>query len=278
MLAIYKKRPHSYDQDWNGAFEAAGFTLTDQPTAFHDLTVILHSVTAQWEGIPQWIRDEAHKATGKVVLFLGNEFALFDKKNDAAKMLKATIATQLPLKAAKQLYTAPVIEIPHALNPDYFTPGLKRKKIEIGVRGNSYKPIVGDDERNRICGLWGDLKHDCKMGKEVFLARNGWLEALRSWRCMPSTEGGKVGAKCITTRHFEAIGTHTCLVMYPGFFNGILKPEHYIQLEKDHSNLADVKRQIKDEEHCLRIVSKAREYCLDGHTYAQRVKRVLSSV
>jgi hypothetical protein len=275
MLAIFKRRPHSYDQDWMGAFQAAGFQLTDQPTKFHDLTVILQSVTAQWEGIPEWISNEAVGFTGMLVFFPGNEYALFERKNKAALDLKATIATQLPIEAAKRIYTAPVIEVPHALNPDFFFPE-GSKKAEIGVRGNPYKPgTVGDDERNRICGMWKDLKHDCSMGKETFLTREAWRDALRKWRCMPSTEGGAVGAKCVTPRHFDAIGTHTCLVMYPGFFNGILKPEHYITLERDHSNLVDVRRQIKDADHCLKIVSKAREYCLDGHTYAHRVRQVL---
>ena len=275
MLAIYRKRPHSYDQDWLEAFEKAGFELTTKPTRFHDLTVILQSITAQWTGIPDWIMEGAAKHTGRLVFFPGNEYALFEKKDRAALAMKATIATQLPIEIAQKIYKAPVVEVPHALNPDFFVPGEKLR--DIGVRGNVYKPIVGDEERNTICNpsLWAGLNHDCVMGED-FKDRLGWLAALQSWRCMPSTEGGMVGAKCATPRLFDAIGTHTCLVMYPGFFNGILKPEHYITLERDHSNLGDVKRQIQDAAHCLGIVSKARDYLLDGHTYADRVQKVLS--
>lgn len=277
MLLVYRNRPHSYDQDSIQAYVKAGFEITDKPTTFHDLTVIHHSLTAQFYGIPDWMLRQAEKRTGKLILFLGNEYAGFDKKNKAAQDLRVdAIATQLPLEAAKSLYAVPVIEVPHALNQDYFTPG--EPTYDIGVRGNTYKPIIGDERRNGICNprLWSGLKHDCLLGVEHFLARKHWLKALRSWRCMPSSEGGMVGAKCITSRHFEAIGTHTCLVMYPGHFNGILKPEHYITLENDHSNLADVKRQILDKDHCLRIVSKAREYLLDGHTHDHRVKQVMA--
>jgi hypothetical protein len=274
MLAIYKPRPHSYDQDWMQAFEKAGFTLSSKPCEFHDLTVILQSVTAQWQGIPSWIREQ--KGRGRILMFPGNEYKLFKEKGRAARELGAEIATQLPLKVAQKIYPVPVIEVPHALNPDYFVPGEKR--YEMGCRGNIYPAIVGDDHRNRISSpsLWKGLNHDIKMGPDHFEGRKGWLKALQSWRTMPSCEGAAVNAKCVTPRHFDAIGAHACLVMYPGEYNGILKPEHYIRLEFDHSNLDDVLRQVRDAGHCLEIVSKAREYLCDSHTYAHRVKQVLA--
>ena len=63
--------------------------------------------------------------------------------------------------------------------------------------------------------------------------------------------------------------------MYPGHFNGILWPEHYIQLDRDHSNLAEVKAMLNDRRYCQRKAETAREHLLAGHTYAHRVARVL---
>ena len=42
-----------------------------------------------------------------------------------------------------------------------------------------------------------------------------------------------VYTKAISSRHFDAIGTHTLQVIYPGRYNAILKPnEHYFELQR----------------------------------------------
>jgi hypothetical protein len=271
MLVIYKERGLSYDIDWLEAFRKDGAEFTEYSTEveFHDLNIILHSVTAQWGPMPEWL----YKAKGKVLLLPGNEYKNLEEKNQFARDLGATIGTQLPLEAAS-FYDVPVIEVPHALNPDYFRPG--KKSFDIGVRGFAYPQNLGDDDRNRICDprLWDCLDADIKHGE--FLPRGEWAKVLGSWRAMPSTEGGKPGAKCITSRHFDAIGSHTCLVMYPGFFNGILTEEHYIKLERDHSNIAEVRARILDAAHCDGVVSRAREYLADCHTHAHRVRQIVA--
>jgi hypothetical protein len=277
VLVIYKKRPNSYDWDWLEAFVKAGFTTAHEQTAFHDLTVILHSVSAQFYGMPQWITEEAQKRQGgKLVVFLGNEFKKLKEKSDWARELGAdVIATQVPSEYIGKHYALPVIDVPHALNPDVFVPGVKTK--DMGFRGNKYPPAgeIGDEERNRICnpGLWSGLDHDIVCGYESMLDRDGWAAALAGWKSMPTCEGGMVGLKCITSRHFEAIGAHACLVSYPGHYNGILKPEHYITLDRNHANLAEVKERVLSDSQ--RIVTAAREYLCDEHTHRHRVKQVL---
>jgi hypothetical protein len=281
MLVIYRERGLSYDIDWLQAFQNAGasFTEYENEAGFHDLTVILHSVTAQWGRIPDWIYRQAEKRKGKLLLFLGNEFKNLADKNQLAKELGVdAIATQLPAEAARKFYTSPVLEVAHALNPDFFYPRKAVREFDVGVRGYKYPDSLGDNDRNRICDplLWDCLRTDIVHGKEGFLPRLHWVEALSNWRAMPSTEGGLVGAKCITSRHFDAIGTKTCLVMYPGFFNGILTEKHYIKLEPDHSNLVEVKARILDEAHCEALADEAREYLCDSHTHAHRIKSILA--
>lgn len=274
ILAVYEPRSHSYDQGWIDAFRDAGARVASigQPRPRGDLTVILHSVTAQrGHEIPEWV----FKLGGRVLLMLTNEFKRFDQRSAWAKKLNATVGTKLPLARAAELYGVPVIQTLHGLDPKRFFPVDGPRAFDIGVRGAHYPAnLIGDNDRARICNpsLWSGLKTDIQMGE--ILHWEQWAKALRTWRTMPSTEAGMVGIKEISSRHFEAIGTHTCLVMYPGEFNGILTEEHYIRLEKDHSNLGMVKDKIRDVSFCEQMVRRAREYLMDCHTYAHRVEQI----
>lgn len=283
MLVIYKPREMSYDHDWHDGFTSVGGVLHPyrKEAVFHDLTVILHSVTAQWDRMPRWIYDQAERrGTKKLVLFLGNEFKDLDLKKSLAKDLNAdVIATQLRKEDAERIYGHPVIEIPHALNPKLFHSrmGYRERPFDIGVRGAWYPDSLGDTDRNTIYSskVWRGLKEDIKPGKQDFLSRSDWAKNLSKWRTMPSCEAGMVGAKAVSSRHFDAVGSLTCLVMYPGNYNGVFKDEHFIRLERDHSNLGEVKEKIKDVAYCEAMVSKTMEYLLDCHTHEHRAKRVI---
>lgn len=278
LLVIYKKRPDNlstYDQDWRAGFSSVGARFTDKPADFADVTVILHSVTAQDVTVPAWVREAAQRrGERKLIFFPGNEYKLLERKNeDAVAMRVDAVATQMPLEAARKHYSMPLLAVPHALNADYYTPGGERA-FDVGVRGHRYKH-PGGQERNRICdpALWYGLRSDVREG---FLPREKWRDALRSWAAMPSTEGGDEDSRCVTARHFDATGCGTALVMYPGYFNGILWPEHYIQLDRDHSNIEDVKAMLRDRAYCEAKAKRAREHLINaGHTYAQRARYVL---
>ena len=81
-----------------------------------------------------------------------------------------------------------------------------------------------------------------------------------------------VYGKCISSRHFEAIGTKTCQIMFHGRFNDILKADqHYLVLNQDFSNLEDVLVRFLDPTHRRVIVEEAYAYVMDAHTYAHRM-------
>lgn len=82
-------------------------------------------------------------------------------------------------------------------------------------------------------------------------------------------------SKCISSRHFDAIGTKTCQIMLRGRFNDILEADrHYIALAKDFSNIDDVLRRFLDDKERLRIADEAYERVMAGHTYGHRMKSV----
>jgi hypothetical protein len=88
-----------------------------------------------------------------------------------------------------------------------------------------------------------------------------------------------VSTRCISSRHFDAIGTKTCQILFDGEYNHILKPDvHYIKLEKDFSNIDEVVRKFKDESCRENMVNTAYQFALQEHTYAHRVRQFYNEV
>ena len=84
-----------------------------------------------------------------------------------------------------------------------------------------------------------------------------------------------VYTKCISSRHFDAIGTKTCQIMIRGRFNGILEADrHYLALDSDFSNIGDVMERFTDPGYRQRLVDETYEYALSAHTYTHRMKAV----
>ncbi len=90
-----------------------------------------------------------------------------------------------------------------------------------------------------------------------------------------------VYGKCISSRHFDAIGTKTCQIMFRGRFNDILEPNrHYIALADDFSDLEEVLRQFSDVSVRRAIADEADSHVAASHTYFHRmgqVSQILSS-
>lgn len=85
-----------------------------------------------------------------------------------------------------------------------------------------------------------------------------------------------INGKCISSRHFEPIGTRTCQILLEGEYNGILKPlEHYISVKKDHSNLDEALRLFADTSFRETMAARTHEYVMDCHTYDKRVQSLL---
>jgi Glycosyl transferases group 1 len=85
-----------------------------------------------------------------------------------------------------------------------------------------------------------------------------------------------VYSKCISSRHFDAIGAKTAQIMFPGRYNDILKENtHYICLLPDFSNIEEVVDRIFDIEYRTKMVNATYEYINDHHTYQHRMTDIL---
>ncbi|MFA5794779.1 MAG: glycosyltransferase [Candidatus Brocadiia bacterium] len=83
--------------------------------------------------------------------------------------------------------------------------------------------------------------------------------------------------KGISSRHFDAIGTKTCQIMFPGRFNDILVADrHYIALKRDFSNIDDVLARFRDQDYRIKMTDAAYEHIMSAHTYRHRINEILS--
>lgn len=88
-----------------------------------------------------------------------------------------------------------------------------------------------------------------------------------------------VYAKAISSRHFDAIGTHTCQILLEGRYNDILRPgEHYLSLDQDFGNLTEVMEELADPGRRRAITNAAADLAMAKHTHAHRVASLLDAV
>lgn len=84
-----------------------------------------------------------------------------------------------------------------------------------------------------------------------------------------------VYAKAISSRHFDAIGTHTCQILLEGRYNDILRPgEHYLSLAANFGNLSAVMEEFQDPKRRNAIARAAHELAMEAHTHRHRVAAI----
>ncbi|GAA0600866.1 glycosyltransferase family protein [Caenispirillum bisanense] len=114
----------------------------------------------------------------------------------------------------------------------------------------------------------GVIRHESTVNEELTFAEVH--ERFFQGRQRPDFYG-----KCISSRHFDAIGTGTCQILIEGRYNGILTAgEHYIPLSTDFANLEEALDTFRDPACRTRITEAARAHALARHTYAHRVRDI----
>jgi hypothetical protein len=82
---------------------------------------------------------------------------------------------------------------------------------------------------------------------------------------------GNVLVSCVSPRAFETAALGTAMVLFPGEYSGILRPwEHYIPLEKDFSNFAEVVRKIRDLDFLRDLTRRAYQDLIASERYSYR--------
>lgn len=82
---------------------------------------------------------------------------------------------------------------------------------------------------------------------------------------------GAIDMNQISPRLFEAIGCGTALILFRGRYSGILEPgKHFIQLEKDFSNVDEVVEQLRDDRYIAQMTKTAYHDVIESREYSYR--------
>jgi hypothetical protein len=85
-----------------------------------------------------------------------------------------------------------------------------------------------------------------------------------------------VYSKAISSRHFDAIGCGTGLIMFPGRYNDILfANEHFVLIERDFSNIEDVLSFMSHKEKVKDMVDRCYSYVCQSHTHFHRMNDII---
>lgn len=140
----------------------------------------------------------------------------------------------------------------------------------------SCKTIVGAESGLLYLDREGEL---VKRAKEYCVRHpDATVQEVRE-QCYENADIEYRSGRCISSRHFEPVGTRTCQLLLEGRYNDILLPgEHYIEVKRDFSNINEAVDQLKDDAVRERIVESAYEFVMENHTYAKRVEQLLKVV
>jgi hypothetical protein len=85
--------------------------------------------------------------------------------------------------------------------------------------------------------------------------------------------------RCISSRHFDAIGSGTVQLLVEGRYNDLLTPGlHYVPLKADFSDLAETLDQIRDPAFAGEIAECALAHVLERHTHRHRIDALIRAI
>lgn len=167
-----------------------------------DLVILLHSVNADQVFYLEPLASLLAERRCKLLSFVGNEVNLpgapISEKRRVLRMVRPDwIATQLLAEAGHYLWgdIAPVVAIPHALNPAAFQrrQKLADRRIDVGLRSFRYSAVLGDLDRNRVMDWVSEAGPTAGLAVDISqqrFDRTGWAAYLNTCRATIATEAG----------------------------------------------------------------------------------------
>lgn len=133
------------------------------------------------------------------------------------------------------------------------------------------KAVLGTESGASVCDFSGSLR--ICVDEAVNLNKDIDFETIQN--NFLKEADGQIVIHVVSPRIFEAAALRTLMVNYPGEYSRCLVPwRHYVPLEKDHSNIAEVVAVIRNPEQARKIIDAAyREVaCNPGYSFRAFVK------
>jgi hypothetical protein len=155
---------------------------------------------------------------------------------------------------------------------------LARKRTGLVIRADSPLRAIAHRMPYALKALARRLLRSGPIRHEALTAEEADFAEIHA-RFFAGRERAPVYAKCISSRHFDAIGTRTLQIMMPGRYNGILiADQHYLVVQPTFSNIDDVLARFRDPDERMRITAAAYEHIISAHTYTHRMSQLFAAV
>ena len=116
-----------------------------------------------------------------------------------------------------------------------------------------------------------DLTGKIRMEVKQFMKKNPLCDFNEVHKEVLISHENKISHRKISPRIFEAAAFQVCLILFPGNYSGILKPDvHFLELEKDFSNLNEVLEKMKDRELVQTMVLRTYDDLIGSDLYHYR--------
>ena len=135
------------------------------------------------------------------------------------------------------------------------------------------KATLGTESGASITDFDGTIEQQVKWYLQVkkYLMNNSEADFFEIHREILEPHEGNVMMNVISPRIFEAISLRTALILFPGEYMGIIEPwVHYIPLEKDYSNMAEVVEKLSDTKFLQEITERAYADVVASNRYSLR--------
>lgn len=118
----------------------------------------------------------------------------------------------------------------------------------------SCKAMLGTESGASVCDFSGDIQRNV----ESHVARNPNVSFDTLRELYFRDEDGRIMMNVISPRCFEAAALRTLMILYEGHYSGVLVPwRHYVPLARDHGNMDEVVRILRDAQASQEIVDRA---------------------
>lgn len=184
------------------------------------------------------------------------------------------------------------------LYPDYIGDNFRDLSIQFVEKlKNRFNIDISSNPSDRFSGpKWAEFLNKCKYTVSTeagcsFLERDDKTRKLINYYSLSGQKDkismyfknykklNNLNGKLISGRHFDAIGTKTCQILFEGNYSNILKRNiHYIELKNDLSNAEEVIETMSLDKKRLSIVEEAYEYIVKNHLYEFRIEKLLNEI
>jgi hypothetical protein len=131
----------------------------------------------------------------------------------------------------------------------------------------SCRATLGTESGASIADFDGSIEATVKN----YLVRNANATFEEVEREVLAPHEGNVVINVISPRQFEAAALRTAMVLYPGEYSGVVEPwTHYIPLEKDFSNVAEVVERIRDPSFLVELTDRTHAELVASGRYSLR--------